>query len=153
MRARAALVIAVAGLTGAALASCETVDLGSPPSDINVCRPSVRFFVDEIWPNVLAKDYGGKRCFDAQCHDPGSGRPLTLVPNPMPAINPGDALPDPLPDDWAKNYRSTTNQMNCANVTASDLILLPTNQRTHGGGQLFAPTAPEVTLITNWVSQ
>ena len=64
-----------------------------------------------------------------------------------------DPIPDPLPDDWAKNYRSTTNQMNCANVTASDLILLPTNQRTHGGGQIFPPTAPEVTLITNWVSQ
>ena len=153
MRAGAALVVAAAGLLGGALASCDTVDLGAPPSDINVCQPSMRFFVDEIWPNVLSKDYGGKHCYDAKCHDPGSGRPLSLIGNPMPKLAPGDPIPDPVPDDWAKNYRSTTEQMNCANVTASDLILLPTNQRTHGGGQLFAPTDPEVTLITNWVNQ
>ena len=35
---------------------CETVDLGHPPADINACRPSQQCFVDEIWPNFLAKD-------------------------------------------------------------------------------------------------
>ena len=35
---------------------CETVDLGKPPADINACRPSQEFFIDEIWPNFLAKE-------------------------------------------------------------------------------------------------
>lgn len=136
------------------LAGCETVDLGPPPNDINVCRPSQSYFVTEIWPNVLNKDYGGKRCADAKCHDPGSARPLTLIANPQPsnALDANGMLIVPFPEDWEKNYRSAANQMNCANASASDLILLPTNQRTHGGGQLFSPTAPEVTSLTMWVS-
>lgn len=132
---------------------CETVDLGTPPADVNACRPSEAFFVTEIWPNVLSKDYNGRRCIDARCHDPGSGRPLSLIANPLPAIDPAVAIPNPLPDDWAKNYRSAAEQMNCSNVGASDMILLPTNTRTHGGGQLFAPTSPEVTSLTMWVTQ
>jgi hypothetical protein len=76
-----------------------------------------------------------------------------LIADPMPRLAPGDPLPNPLPDDWVRNYTSAANQMNCANPSASDLILLPTNQRTHGPGQLFAPTAPEVTSLTMWVTQ
>jgi hypothetical protein len=99
-----------------------------------------------IWPNVLDKDYGGKRCNDSTCHNRTAGRPLTLVDpmDPMPSL--------PLPMDWANNYRSTTEQMNCSNVAASQLILFPTNQRTHGGGMLFAPDGQEATDIKAWIS-
>lgn len=145
------LASAVVGGFGGLL-GCETVELGTPPADVNACRPSEAYFVTEIWPNVLAKSYGGRKCADAKCHDPGSGRPLTLIANPQPAIDPA-AIPTPLPEDWAKNYRSASEQMNCSNVSASALIELPTNTRVHGGGQLFKPDSMEVTSLTRWVEQ
>jgi hypothetical protein len=137
----------LAGAVAALLlaAGCETVDLGTPPADVNACRPSQQYFLDTIWPMVLDVDYGGKRCNDSGCHDRTAGRPLTLVDPLVPA-----ALP--LPMDWANNYRSTTEQMNCANVAASSLILFPTGQRPHGGETLFAPDSNEVTLIKAWIS-
>lgn len=149
-------------LTGAALLvsavlggviGCETVDLGTPPADVNACRPSEAYFVTEVWPNVLAKAYGGRKCADAKCHDPGSGRPLTLIANPQPALDVTQPIPNPLPEDWAKNYRSSAEQMNCANVGASALIELPTNTRVHGGGQLFSPSSMEATTLNMWVAQ
>jgi hypothetical protein len=152
---RRALTVAAlfaAAATGGVL-GCETVNLGTPPADVNACRPSQEYFVKEIWPNVLAKDYGGRRCADATCHDPGSGRSLSLIAMPQPALDPNQPIPNPLPDDWTKNYRSASEQMNCANVAASALILLPTNTQTHGGGQLFKPTSMEVTSLTMWVNQ
>jgi hypothetical protein len=137
------------GLVGAALVvlgvGCDTVDLGTPPDDVNACRPSQQYFIDVIWPMVLDVDYGGKRCNDSGCHDQSSGRPLTLVD----PVNPG-ALP--LPMDWAGNYMSTTEQMNCSNVGASRLILFPTGQMVHGGQTLFAPDSEQVTLIKAWIS-
>jgi hypothetical protein len=145
-------VLLASALLGGAL-GCETVDLGTPPADVNACRPSEAYFVTEIWPNVLAKTYGGRKCADAKCHDPGSGRPLTLIANPQPAIDVTQPIPNPLPEDWAKNYRSSAEQMNCANVAASALIELPTNTRVHGGGQLFRPDSMEVTSLTLWVTQ
>jgi hypothetical protein len=137
----------LAGAVAALLlaAGCDTVDLGTPPADVNACRPSQQYFIDTIWPMVLDVDYGGKRCNDSGCHDRTSGRPLTLV-NP---VVPG-ALP--LPMDWANNYRSTTEQMNCANVESSPLIMFPTGQRVHGGKTLFASDSNEVTLIKAWIS-
>jgi hypothetical protein len=143
----APLAVALAAALGALVAACETVDLGAPPSDVNACRPSQQFFIDEIWPNVLSADYGGKHCYDSKCHDAASGRPLTLV---VPPANEPAAIP--LPPTWAKNYRSATEQMNCANPSSSDLILLPTNTRTHGGGQLFKTTDPEALSIQMWVT-
>jgi hypothetical protein len=124
---------------------CDTVDLGTPPADVNACRPSQQYFVDVIWPMVLDVDYGGKRCNDSGCHDQASGRPLTL-------INPVNAAALPLPMDWASNYMSTTEQMNCSNVGSSALIMFPSGQRTHGGQTLFAPDSEQVTLIKAWTS-
>ncbi|MDB4981512.1 MAG: hypothetical protein JWM82_2264, partial [Myxococcales bacterium] len=135
----------VASALAGGLLACQTVDLGTPPSDINACRPSQQYFIDEIWPNVLNKDYGGKTCADAKCHDPGSGRPLTLVP-------PRDPGAIPLPPEWAANYRSASEQMNCSNVTSSELLVLPTGQRVHGGGTLFSLTDPEAGKIQMWVT-
>ena len=51
------------GTLAAAAVACETVDLGPPPADVNACRPSQAFFIEQIWPNFLAKEYdGGKHC-------------------------------------------------------------------------------------------
>jgi hypothetical protein len=124
---------------------CTTVDLGTPPADVNACRPSQQYFIDEIWPNVLSVAYGDKHCNDPQCHNSSAGRPLTLV-------DPTNAAAIPLPTDWSNNYRSTTEQMNCANVASSALLLFPTGQRPHGGGTLFPSDGNEATLIKAWIT-
>ena len=133
-------------------AACQTVDLGAPPADVNACRPSQSFFVTDVWPNVLAKSYGGKRCLDSSCHDVASGKSLSLVADPMPAIDPTMPIPLPLPGDWARNYVSASEQMSCSNVTASDLIVFPTATRAHGGNKLFDPGSPEATTLEAWVT-
>lgn len=136
-----------------AVAACQTVDLGAPPADINACRPSQTYFVQEIWPNVLAKDYGGKHCFDSNCHDPVSQKGgLGFIPNPQPPLDPTMAPPLPLPDDWAKNYRVTSEQMTCSDATASNLIIYPTATTMHGGGKLFDTNSPEAQKIEMWVT-
>jgi hypothetical protein len=143
----------VLGLSAAVLlgGACQTVDLGAPPADINACQPSQDYFVDQVWPNVLNKDYGGRKCSDANCHDPSNGRPLSLIPSPQPTLDPTMPAPQPLPSDWAANYLSTTEQMSCTDVTASDLLEYPTATRPHGGGMLFSITGPEALIIEGWV--
>ena len=138
-----------AALLGAA---CQTVDLGAPPADVNACRPSQAFFVTDVWPNVLSKSYGGKRCFDSSCHDVASGKSLALVADPQPAIDATMPIPLPLSGDWAKNYVSASEQMSCSDVTASNLILFPTATRAHGGNKLFDTASPEVTTLETWVT-
>ena len=129
-----------------AFGACETVDLGSPPADVNACRPSQQFFVDQIWPSFLAQDYGGKHCYDAQCHGGGSNNALKLTV-------PTGAGTVPLTLEWADDYRAATEQMNCANVASSPLLTRPSGIQTHGGGMLISPTGPEADLIKMWVSQ
>ena len=150
---RAQLAMILLGAAAGAIAACRTVDLGTPPADLNACRPSQFFFVSDIWTNVLSKDYGGKHCYDAGCHDAGSGRPLTLIPVAGGGGGPGDAgVPLPLTGAMAANYVSAAEQMNCSNAATSDLLLLPTNQRTHGGQQLFPPISDEAQAIRDWPS-
>jgi hypothetical protein len=146
--ARAVAVLAVAAFGGA----CQTVDLGSPPADVNACRPSQAYFVQVIWPEVLAKDYGGKKCFDSSCHDTVGRGSLALIPNPQPPLDPTMAPPMPLPDDWAKNYRATAEQMSCADALSSKLVIYPTATAMHGGGKLFDINSPQVTDIKMWVT-
>jgi hypothetical protein len=145
--ARALAAVAVVAVAAAAggLGACQTVDLGAPPADLNACRPGQMFFIDQIWPNVLAKDYNGKHCYDASCHD--NGKPLTLsVPIEAGAI--------PLPPDWSADYISASENMNCSNVKASQLLTVPSGvMGVHGGGTLFQPDGPEALLIEMWVSQ
>lgn len=127
-------------------AGCGTVDLREPPPDVNACRPSEAFFQQQVWPNFLSKDFGGKRCTDSRCHDAASGRPLTLTtPTSAPAI--------PAPADWAALYRSVTVQLFCTNVGASPLLTYPDGRQTHGGGKLIEPDGAEETLIKMWVTQ
>ena len=142
----AALAVVVAGALGT-LAACETVDLGAPPSDINVCRPSQQYFVEVIWPVVLSADYGGRHCYDSMCHGGASNNSLKLV---VPTTNDSSAIP--LTGVWAANYRAATQQMNCSDVGSSALIELPENLKTHGGQQVFKPGSPEETAIRMWVS-
>jgi len=127
------------------LAACDTVDLGPTPADVGACRPSPQFFIDQIWPNFLAKDYAGKRCYDSRCHDASSGRLLSLtVPTTQGVL--------PLPPDWDKSYRSATAQMQCTNVLSSALLTHPDGALPHGGGMLIAPDGPEAMLVEMWVS-
>ena len=132
--------------------ACQTVDLGTPPADVNACRPSQSFFVTDVWPKVLVKDYGGKHCFDATCHDVASGKSLALIADPKPALDPTMPIPMPLPADWARNYVSATEQMSCTNVTSSDLIVFPTATRSHGGNKLFDVNSPETMTLEMWVT-
>jgi hypothetical protein len=152
-RLAANVVVALAAALGVAggLQACQTVDLGPPPADVNACRPSEQFFVDEIWPNVIAKDYGGKHCYDATCHDPGTGRRPSFIPNPQPPLPPGQpALP--LPDDWAMNYKKAADEMNCSSVGNSALIEYGEGGMGHPGGALFKNTDPEETKLRMWVT-
>ena len=41
------------------VAGCNTVDVGPPLADVNACRPSPTFFVEQVWPNFLAQDHNG----------------------------------------------------------------------------------------------
>jgi len=149
---RAGLALAALAVASALGAACQTVDLGTPPADINACRPSEAFFVQQIWPNVINKDYGGKKCTDAGCHDAiGKGR-LAQIPNPQPMLDPMVPPPIPLPDDWAKNHKSASIVMNCSDVRASKLILFPTAMTSHGGGKFFDINSMEAMLIEMWVT-
>ena len=131
-------------LAAAAVAlGCETVQLGSPPADINACRPDQRFFYDRVWPEFLGRELSGKRCSDSGCHDTGSPRQLRI---PAPTSVPGL----PLPTDWAAAYQSVTEQMFCSNVASSPLIARP-SRLDHGGGKLIEPDGPEAMLVRMWV--
>jgi hypothetical protein len=155
---RSALIAAFAAATVAA-AACETVDLGKPPSDINTCRPSQSYFIGagppddagvvrSIWTDILTRDFGGKRCSDSACHGSGSTNSLRLM-DPFSCTPP--YCPIPLTQEWESNYRSTAEQMNCSNVSASKLLEWPSGLKNHFGGKLFEPTGPEADLIIGWV--
>jgi hypothetical protein len=142
--ARVAVLLGV--VLAAAVVACETVDLGEPPADINACRPSQAFFIDEIWPNFLSKDYGGVHCYDATCHGGASNNSLRL-------IVPLTAATLPLSAEWYDNYISVTQQMKCTNVAASLLLEKPAFIQPHIGNKLIEPDGPEATLIKMWISQ
>jgi hypothetical protein len=148
MRAGRASVL-VAGVLAAAMitvVACETVELGAPPADVNACRPSQQFFVDQIWPNFLAMEYGGAHCYDSTCHGGASNNSLRLtVPTSTATI--------PLAAEWYDNYVSTTQQMKCTNVAASLLLEKPSGLQPHLGGALISPNGDEATLIKMWITQ
>jgi hypothetical protein len=125
-------------------ASCDTVDLGAPPADVNACHPSQQFFYERVWPEFLGKDHGGKHCSDAGCHSASASRVLILPP-------PTSAGTLPLPADWAAAYQSATKQMFCTNAGASPLVVRP-SRSDHGGGKLIEPDGPESALIREWVA-
>lgn len=143
--AAAVILVAVSGL------ACGTVDVGDPPADVNACRPSQRFFVERVWPELLEKKFGAKSCVDGGCHGAGSPRLLLLA---RPTSEAGDfTKPDwQMPPAWEMVYRATTEQLSCTNPTASALLTRPDGRQTHGGEKLFEPDGPEATLIKMWIA-
>lgn len=126
------------------LTGCGTVDLGTPPADINTCRPSQAFFASRVWPELLDRDYGGKKCGDARCHGLTSGRALIVVaPTSVPMV--------PLPEDWMQVYRSASSQLQCTDVAQSALIMKIDGRQSHAGGKLVEPGGPETTMLRMWV--
>ena len=141
-----ALAIVIAIAFGAS--ACSAVDLGDPPADVNACRPSQAFFVEQIWPNFLARPYGARTCGEASCHA-SSGRVLHIVP---PTSAPSPTLPLTSGSDWEVLYRSAADQVNCSDIAASELYTKPCNLHAHGGGKLFEPNGAELDLMTAWVA-
>lgn len=130
----------------ALIEACGSVDPGNAPADINACRPDRTFFYQRVWPEFLDKEYQGKRCADSRCHDRVSGRQLIIIP---PTSAPGL----PLPADWEALYKSVTEQLQCTNVSGSQLLTRPDGRQTHGGGKLIEPEGPEAAVVRAWVDQ
>jgi hypothetical protein len=143
---RGLVAVALAVASGSVMLGCTSVDLGTPPADVNACRPGQQFFADQIWPMVLDKDYSGVKCSDSGCHGPATTTPLRLLPVQPPA-------PIPLTGDWAANYIAASEEMQCTNVRGSALFVNPTGQVVHGGKKLFDANSPEATLLEMWVTQ
>jgi hypothetical protein len=141
--ARLGRILAIAALVS--LGACETVDLGTPPADVNACEPGQQWFIDQVWPSFLGADYNGVHCYDSNCHGPSPKGQLALV---VPA-EPGTI---PFPADWANNYISASNLMSCSDPMDSRLLLLPEGAQVHGGGMLIMPNGPEATLVEQWVT-
>ena len=136
-----------------AAAGCSTIDNGDPPADVNACRPSQQYFVDQICPNYLAMDFGGKTCMDGSCHGAQStiGVRLKITLTSCTQDAP-PTVPFVAGSPWFASYISTTAVMNCTDVTGASLYTKPSGQAgTHGGGKLFEPGGPEFTLLQQWV--
>ena len=129
----------------AALAGCDTVDLGATPADVNACRPSQQFFATDVWPKYLSMQYNGKHCYDGGCHDGQGGGALNLLP-------PATPLTFPLDPDWVKVYQNAANQTECTIPRSSKIVTKPENVITHGGGMLIQQGGPEEMIIIQWVS-
>jgi hypothetical protein len=140
--------LALAALLGAS--ACQTVDLGAPPADVNLCEPGQMFFLTQIWPNFLAADYNGVHCYDSNCHGPNPKGQLAL-------INSTEPMTFPLQMEWAANYASASHLMNCSDPSDSRLIILPEGKQTHGGGMLIDPSSTQGkqinTLLDMWITQ
>jgi hypothetical protein len=142
--------LAAAALFGAAT-GCETVDLGAPPADVNLCEPGPMWFLSQVWPNFLGQTYSnGVHCYDANCHGPNPKGQLALINSTQP-------MTFPLQPDWAANYASASQLMNCADPADSRLIILPEGKQTHGGGMLIDPTSAAgtqiISILDMWVMQ
>jgi len=141
--------VTTAALFGAA--GCQTVDLGAPPADVNACEPGQMWFLSQVWPNFLGQTYTGNvHCYDANCHGPNPKGQLALINSTQP-------MTFPLQPDWAANYASASQLMNCADPLDSRLLILPEGLQTHGGGMLIDPTSTQgmqiASILTMWVTQ
>ncbi len=143
------LLVAAASLLGAGL-GCQTVDLGAPPADVNVCQPGQMWFLSQVWPNFLAQDYNGAHCYDSNCHGPNPKGQLAL-------INSSEPMTTPLQPEWAANYASASQLMNCSDPSDSRLLALPEGVQTHGGGMLIDPNSTQgmqiISILNMWVTQ
>jgi hypothetical protein len=156
LRARPATAIPIGPLVallaaGGALGACSTVNLGTPPADVNTCHPSEQIFVERVFEEFLAVDFGGRSCGMGGCHQAGTAR-IPLVPpmDPKPTLFP--LLPG---SQWETAYVAATRYMNCESPTASELYVKPSAAAGHGGGMLFSPTDANgqaiAALLIDWV--
>jgi hypothetical protein len=151
------VLVVVAALLGSA-AGCDTVDLGAPPADVNLCEPGQQYFVTNVWPMFLGMTYNTKHCFDSSCHGPGTLTALTLtdIGTEVTSLDLMMPLPNPLPADVVADYTQASRQMNCADAPDSKLLIFPENIQVHGGGQLIDPNSQQAkdlaTLLSTWVT-
>jgi len=133
----AAIVVGLVAL--GCLAACPTVDLGEDPSNPAVCRPDPTYFREQIWPNYLAPSDPAKSCVAAAgCHRDSDGRS-------------GLRLDSTAPIDLERNYQSTIRFLNCSTRDASSLYTRPlAGQDSHGGGDIFTMTDPQVMIFQDW---
>ena len=145
----AAGALAAAAAVGGAVtvAGCSTVDLGDSPADINACRPSQRYFVDHIWPELLNMTFEGKTCGQSDCHGT-QARQLVVI---APTSTPTPPVPLPPGSDWETLYISTTRQLRCNNIRGSDLYTRPTGIAKHDPGKLIDEATLE-DLLLGWVA-
>jgi hypothetical protein len=140
----AAIVVGSIALCG--LAGCPTVDLGEDPSNPAVCRPDPMYFRTEMWPNYIKTADTAKSCVDAaSCHREADGRSgLRFDPDP-------GTLPDGVTLDTERNYQVAIRFLNCSSRDASTLFTRPLGgQDSHGGGDIFEPTDPQVDVFRGW---
>jgi hypothetical protein len=144
----AAVALVAAGVAG----GCSTVDNGDPPADVNACRPSQQYFYEQICPNYLAMDFGGKTCMDASCHGSQStvGVRLKIALTSCTQDAP-PTIPFVAGSTWFASYTSATHVMSCTDVAGAAFYTKPSGQEQHGGGKLFEPGGPELTLLQQWV--
>ena len=139
-------------MAGAAFGQSGTVNIWDPADGRTICSIeasrnaiTAAFFASDVWPGFLDRDYNGRKCANAGCHDSGSGRQLVLT-------GPSVPLSTPLSPEWAAVYRSATEQLSCTNVSSSPLLARPDGRQTHGGQKLIEPDGPEATMVKMWVA-
>ncbi len=154
-RAGRLLLLAAASLLGGAF-GCQTVDLGAPPADVNICEPGQQYFVTTIWPMFLGLEYNGKHCFDSSCHGLGTLTQMTLTDITAEIAALPTPLPNPLPQDILDDYTQASQQMSCSDAPDSRLLTFPENIQVHGGGELIDPSSQQakdlVTTLQAWVT-
>lgn len=122
-----------------ALTGCPTVDLGDDPVEPGVCRPSPDYFQTTIWPQYLAQPDQAKTCVGRSgCHAETDGRSALRLDNVEPI-------------DFSRNYQVVTRFLNCGTPGASALLTKPlSGEDPHGGGDMFGPGDPSVTVFEGW---
>ena len=121
------------------LAACPTIDLGEDPSNPGVCRPDPAYFRTEMWPKYLSTTDPAMSCVAAAgCHRESDGRSGLRF----------DASATP---DLERNYRVAIRFLNCGTPSASTLLTRPlAGEDSHGGGDIFADTDPQVGIFQGW---
>lgn len=131
--------IVVGSVALGCLAACPTVDLGEDPSNPGVCRPDPAYFRNEVWPKFIKVPSDPMSCAGAAgCHREADGRSGLRF----------DSSSTP---DLDRNYRVAIRFLNCGTPSASTLLTRPlAGEDSHGGGDIFTMTDPQVAVFEGW---